>query len=95
MVSVLQNIHGRFRLKTSSVIRVSLTLTFILSADILETLAILENFFNFFENFFLILFKLHKLKFVGDKFQSDVSCFARSRGINCLWQLMVSERRIW
>jgi hypothetical protein len=66
MVSVLQNIHGGFHLKTSSVIRVSLTLTFILSAVNLETLAILENFFKFLKKNFLILWKVHKLKFVGE-----------------------------
>ena len=77
MVSVLQNIHGGFHLKTSSVIRVSLTLTFILSAGILETLAILEKFFKFFKKIFLILFKLHKLKFVGDKFQNEIVPMAR------------------
>ena len=60
MVSVLQNIHGRFNPKTFSVIRVSLTLTFVLSAEILETLAFLENFFKFFKNFFLILLNVHK-----------------------------------
>ena len=52
MVSVLQNIHGGFHLKTTSVIRVSLTLTFILSAGILETLAILEKIFKILKKIF-------------------------------------------